>query len=61
MDMSYSKGKNMFKAKKIPIPGNEQFHMKQEEPLNTGAAEKPSNIKPKRAGQRIFGKKAGSK
>jgi hypothetical protein len=35
--------------------------MKQEEPLNSGAAEKPSNIKPKRAGQRIFGKKAGSK
>jgi hypothetical protein len=61
MEMNRSKGKKMFQAKKIPLPGNEQFHMKQEEPLNSGAAEKPSNIKPKRAGQRIFGKKAGSK
>jgi hypothetical protein len=59
MDINHSKGKSMFRAKKIPLPGNEKFHMKQEEPLNNGAAEKPSNLKPKRAGQRIFGKKAG--
>jgi len=51
--------KAMFGPKKIPLPGNETFHMKREEPLNSGAAEKPSNLKSTRAGERIFSKKAG--
>jgi hypothetical protein len=51
--------KSMFGPKRIPAPGNNDVNMTREEPLGAGAAEKPSNLKPKRAGQRIFGKKAG--
>jgi hypothetical protein len=50
--------KAMFGPKRIPTPGNSDVNMTREEPLVPGAAEKPSNLKPKRAGQRIFGRKA---
>jgi len=52
--------KSMFGPKRIPVPGNKDTHMTREEPLNSSAAEKSSNLKPKRPGKRIFSaKKAG--
>ena len=51
--------KAMFGPKRIPVAGNKDVNMTSEEPVPPGASEKPSNLKPKSAGRRIFSKKAG--